>query len=161
MKKHLILTALIISSTVFNASFAMDNAKAKAKKGEIRAMMDVMVEQAKECSISKDEESCRKATIWFLRTVNRLCQDAFCVTDTSIKKQYKSIILSMLEERVSDDSFNEQIMMEAFKWVEKRTIDDTLPPPLGINETNKKSFFPQDEWKARRQKVLDELYKKL
>ncbi len=45
MKKHLTLMALIISSFVFNVSFAMEEVKKSAEKGNIGAMMRLIMSE--------------------------------------------------------------------------------------------------------------------
>ena len=159
MKKHLTLMALIISFTVFNASFAMEETEQeileKAETGNIEAMMAIIVKQADKCLTNIDRKSCEEALKWDTRALLRAKQDLECCTygyDPLIEESicnfhsasfilsefvenkfgHKSF-LSLFTPKYNYDEEEKNRRLKAIKSVQKKINNDTLSPPQGIS----------------------------
>ena len=187
MKKHLILAALIISSTVFNASFAMEeiekNIEEKAEKGHVVSMMDVSFLRAGKCLNGDGKEHCEAFLLWHSRLLVRIHQDDACKVTRKLtllglvynmRNTYSDLKRIIIDKGYMDQSDfsrrNNRIRIaEAIEWAHQKTENDELPSAYelldlkcgtwDISGYEKKSCFLHPRyWKKMRENTLDEVF---
>ncbi len=183
MKKHLTLMALIISSTVFNASFAMNfvskfketfyncngyNKKKRireeyADKGYIFSMISLCRSESKRCLNGEGKEHCEKFLAWYYRLALRLKQNHQRV-GSSVEFFY---LTTMIEnERYKENVLKQSVLKNYMNVSDLSEENEKICACKALEWVQKRTNngtlpSPDREERKIRQKVLDEEYERL
>ena len=145
-----------------------------------------LIEKFREsCSQTCDFTQFEQAMQWHCRTLIRVKQDQSCCTDLSVSSAVGHIQFQHSQQlaALTDDNFikkeqlsaesNKPRYQEALAWVQEQTTEDRLPSPDEITQYGMAQFvdafsptaqktqtiIPKEQWKEKRQAVLDEIAK--
>lgn len=149
----------------------------KAELGDIAHMRNAFSAYLKNGAKTGDKSLLKKAIAWHQRTLIRMRQDAACSDDASTDAgvdRVKADHIEQIKQALGNNdrmkreiaSYSREVMDEAIRWVEKKTVRNRLVPPYGIRRYGIKALFsdqmdpaeefiPEDQWQQKRMEVLN------